>query len=269
MIVDLSYPGGRSVNNLIPSDLCSLRYPSVDDAVDYILALGRYTQLIKSDLKNTYHILPIHREDRHLLGVCWEEDVYVDPCLPFGLRSAPKIFTAFADSLAWILHHRGVRHLIHYLDDFLIFASPFADEGRLLLDTVLGMLADLRVPVALNKLEGPDTTVTFLGIVIDTARMELRLPLDKLTRLRRLVASWLAKLRLSWHGGTVSFSLGTGLPFRYWMIPSLHMCTQMLRVPSGVVQLPPTTGGFRCSGRHPGRRWISQLKRWFRLSCRL
>ena len=53
--------------------------------------------------------------------------------------------------------------LIHYLDDFLIFASPFTDEGRLFLDTVLGILADLRVPVTLKELEGPGTMVSFFG----------------------------------------------------------------------------------------------------------
>ena len=51
--------------------------------------------------------------------------------------------------------------MIHYLGDFLIFASPFTDEGCVFLDTVLGVLADLWVPVALNKLEGPGITVTF------------------------------------------------------------------------------------------------------------
>ena len=113
MIVDLSHPSGRSVNDLIPSDLCSLRYPSIDEAVDYSLALGHYTPLIKIDLKNACRILPIHHiphlthtnayrilPNTHLLGVCWEDGVYVDLCLPFGLRSAPKIFTAIADSLA-------------------------------------------------------------------------------------------------------------------------------------------------------------------------
>ena len=123
MIMDLSHPSSQSINDLIPSGLCSLCYPSVDDTVDFILALGRYMQLIKFDLKNAYLILPVHREDRHLLGVCWGSGVYVNLSPPFGLRSAPKIFTAFADSLAWILHHQGVRYLIHYLDNFLIIAS--------------------------------------------------------------------------------------------------------------------------------------------------
>ena len=92
----------------------------MDDAISYILALGWQTQLVKINLKDVYHILPIHPGDRQLLGTDWEGQVYVDLCLPFGLRSAPKIFTAFADTLEWVLHHCRVRHLIHYLDDFLI-----------------------------------------------------------------------------------------------------------------------------------------------------
>ena len=101
--MDLSYPSGKSVNDFISPDICSLHYPSVDDAVDLVLALGQYTQLVKIDLKSAYRILPIHPVDRQLLGIRWQGHVYVDQCLPFGLRSAPKIFTAFADVLAWVL----------------------------------------------------------------------------------------------------------------------------------------------------------------------
>ena len=120
--MDLSYPRSLSVNNKISSDLCSLRYPSVNDAITYmyILPLGQLTQLVKVDLKDAYLILPVHPEDRQLLGISWENYSYVDFCLPFGLRSSPKIFTAFADVVAWVLHHCGVRHIMHYLDDFLI-----------------------------------------------------------------------------------------------------------------------------------------------------
>ena len=183
MIVDLSYPRGQSVNDCIPSNLCSLSYPSVDDAVDYVMELGRFTQMVKLDLKSAYRILPIHPCDRSVLGVSWEGQVYLDHCLPFGLCSAPKIFTAFADVLAWILHQAGVRHIIHYLDDFLLFGSPLSDEGSWALTTALGTLAELRIPVSLPKLEGPSTTVTFLGIVLDSARLELSLPPDKVERI--------------------------------------------------------------------------------------
>ena len=56
MIVDLLYPGGRSVNDNISSGFCSLQYPSVDNAVSFILALGRHTQLMKIDLKDAFRL---------------------------------------------------------------------------------------------------------------------------------------------------------------------------------------------------------------------
>ena len=44
-----------------------------------------------------------------------------------------------------------------------------------------------------KKVEGSSTCLVFLGILIDTVRGELRLPLDKLTRLRDRVKEWLQK----------------------------------------------------------------------------
>ena len=41
--------------------------------------------------------------DRHLLGMQWDGKLYVDTALPFGLHLAPKIFTALADGLMWII----------------------------------------------------------------------------------------------------------------------------------------------------------------------
>ena len=108
MIVDLSHPQGHSVNDAIPSTLCSPQYPSIDDAVAVVLSLGRHTQLVKVDLKSAYRVLPVHPLDRQLLGVRWGDQVFVDLCFPFGLRSTPKIFTAFADALAWSLKAAGV-----------------------------------------------------------------------------------------------------------------------------------------------------------------
>ena len=48
--------------------------------------------------------------------------------------------------------------------------------------------------------------VTFLGIQIDTARLELRLPLDKLACLRRIVVNWLG--RRSGHRSDLESLLG-------------------------------------------------------------
>ena len=110
--------------------------------------------------------------------------------LPFGLRSAPKIFNAVADALEWYVRHQGVRHIFHYLDDFIVVGSPGTPECGDAMATLLETCANLGVPVAQHKLDGPTTCLTFLGIVVDTAVGELRIPTDKLQRLQAMLQEW-------------------------------------------------------------------------------
>ena len=52
----------------------------------------------------------------------------MDTTLPFGLHSAPKIFNAVADALAWILGQAGKGVPLHYLDDYLFLGPPESKE---------------------------------------------------------------------------------------------------------------------------------------------
>jgi hypothetical protein len=63
------------------------------------MALDQGTQLAKIDIKSTFCVIPVHPDDRPLLGVLREDQVYIDTTLPFGLCSAPKLFNALADAL--------------------------------------------------------------------------------------------------------------------------------------------------------------------------
>lgn len=147
--------------------------------------LGKGTQLVKLDIKDAYRIVPVHPADYHLLGVAWRGNIYVDRALPFGLRSAPKIFSAITDFIAWVLAYEGVRHQLHYLDDFLFLAPPNSPQGREVLSLTLQPFEKVGIPIATHKTEGPATTLVFLGILIDTDNFELRLPADKLLRLQQ------------------------------------------------------------------------------------
>ena len=51
----------------------------------------------------------------------------------------------------------------------------------------------LGVPLALEKVEGPSISLTFLGITLDTSWMEIRLPDEKLLRIRNEILNWLPK----------------------------------------------------------------------------
>ena len=94
-------PHGKSVNDGISSELASLSYISIDEIARRVASMGRGTLLAKMDIHNAYRLVPVHPEDRVLLGMRWKGMVYVDTRLPFRLQSALKIFTAVANALEW------------------------------------------------------------------------------------------------------------------------------------------------------------------------
>ena len=97
LIVDLSFPGASSVNDGIGPELCGLRYTSVDAACQRVLELGQGAVLAKFDMSGAFRTVPVHPDDRHLLGMWWWGHTYVDKVLPYGLRSAPKLYNVVAD----------------------------------------------------------------------------------------------------------------------------------------------------------------------------
>ena len=189
-IVDLLYLKGVSVNDGVDPELCSLCYASIDAAASTVLKKGRGAMLAKLNIASAYRIVPVHPDDRPLLGMTWKGKLYVDTALPFGLRSAPKVFTAVADALEWVLHNRGACDMIHYLDDYLFIRTPGSGDCVTTLQLAEKTCAELGVPLVMEKCEGPSESLVFLGIVLDSVSIELRLPQDKLQRLCSMVDEW-------------------------------------------------------------------------------
>ena len=95
LIVDLSHPTGHSVNDGIPKSLCSVKYITIDYAIEQVLMLGPGTLMAKIDVKSAFRLLPVHPADRHLLQMKWDNLIFTDACLPFGLLSAPRLYLTF------------------------------------------------------------------------------------------------------------------------------------------------------------------------------
>ena len=90
----------------------------------------------------------------------------------FGLHSAPFIFNQLSVAMHWILQHKYfVSHLLHYLDDFFAAGAPDTSECQNNLEAMLSVCQKINAPVKLTKVEGPSTSITFLGIVINTITM--------------------------------------------------------------------------------------------------
>ena len=126
------------------------------------------------DIKQAYRNIPVAPEDRHLLGIQWNDTVYIDQVLPFGLRSAPLVFSAVADALLWIMQQKGVSWAIHYIDNFLTIGPPDSSECLRNMLTMQETCARAGLPVEPTKSVGPATSLVFLGIEFDSTRGILR-----------------------------------------------------------------------------------------------
>ena len=118
--------------------------------------------------------------DRLRLGMQWNNAVYVDGMLPFGLRSAPKTFNALADGLEWCIFKEGVQH------NYFSLPRRFY---RLRPSRVIRMRGESPCPQTNMQRtkhppsRGENISHNLPGHNYDTDRRELRLPVDKLQRL--------------------------------------------------------------------------------------
>ena len=164
LITNLSAPEGYSMNDGIDKELSSVSYISVDNVVARMLKLGRGALLAKMDVKQAYRNVPVSPEDRLLLGMCWEGKVYVDTALPFGLRSAPLIFTALAEALLWIMRQRGATNTDNYINDFVTAGAPDSQECEHNSTIMHETCEEVGLPAEPEKDEGPATSISFLSI---------------------------------------------------------------------------------------------------------
>ena len=88
--------------------------------------------------------IPIHPEDRRLLGMRWEGIIFIDAALPFGLTLPPKIFTAIADALELMVEQEALCSIMHYLDDFLLVGTLEGHDCAQSLHTFLTTCDHLR-----------------------------------------------------------------------------------------------------------------------------
>ena len=187
LILDLSSPHNRdnhySINDLIDKDTCSMSYVKIDDAIDIILKYGRYSSLCKFDISNAFKICPILPSQWPLFCVKWNSQYYFYVRLTFGCRSSPVIFDTLSKAICYIAKHNyKVNNILHLLDDFLTIDPPHAD-GERSMALMMMIFKRLNIPIAMHKTVGPVTCLEYLGIILDTEKMEARLPQEKIERI--------------------------------------------------------------------------------------
>ena len=81
-------------------------------------------------------------------------------------------------------------HPTALLEDFLFLGWPGLGQCKVALEQALQVCGDLGILISEEKLEGPDTVITFLGIEMDSEMLQLCLPEVKLQCLLQTICSW-------------------------------------------------------------------------------
>ena len=172
--------------------------------------------LCKVDLKDAYFMVSIALSHRLFLQFSWEGKIFQFTCLPFGLCTAPWVFTKLMKVPLTTLRLQGMR-LVTYIDDILVMdvSQEGAAQAQAQLMALLESLGFL-INRAKSSLQ-PSQRITFLGFTIDSMEMTISLPEEKVKNttqeaLKMLQAQTVSARQLAHMIGVLSSSIPAILP---------------------------------------------------------
>lgn len=178
------------VNEMVPLEPLFLYYASVDHAIQLIKVADLGAQLAKADITDAFKTMP-------LFNVKWQSKFYFALRLSFGCRSSRHIFKTLSVALCWIMQNVcRPPFIIHLLYDFLLIDFP-SEERSPFLDILTSLFRDLGIPLSHKKTLGPCTSLEFLGITLDSVKMQASLPQEKLIRIRSISDSFTNTVSIS------------------------------------------------------------------------
>ena len=201
LIFHLSYPkdGDTSINANTPKEISTVEYPKLEQAVLLCLRAGKGCSAGKSDLSAAFRHLCIAKKFWKFLvmkayhPITNELRYFVDKCLPFGASISCSNFQKFSDALSYIVEKlTGGIENVNYLDDYFFVALLKAMCDRQI-TTFLQVCGQINFPVSMEKTCWGQTQITFLGLLIDTVRQIICIPLDKLNRALDMIDKILTK----------------------------------------------------------------------------
>ena len=195
ILVDMSFPPGLAVNEGIDKhkyqgEDVHLTYPSIDRMTELMVRKGRFSKLMKRDLKRAFRQFLVDPADIRLLGYVWEDHYFFDTVLAMGCRSSPYICQRVSNMLKYLYSLEGYE-CVNFLDDF---GNCELDALAETAYRVLGEIMDRAgVEQSENKNCPPAVTMVFLGILLCTITMTMQVPPERLRELGTLLQEWLAK----------------------------------------------------------------------------
>ena len=225
MITHFSFPEGQSINSYISPEDSKTKYQSFDTAVRLVAKLGKGAYMSKADVKSAFRNIPMCKEDLSLLGIKLDEQFYIDCCLPFGASTSCAIFEDVAGLIHWLAENTSKQQFVHYLDDFFT-ARQKAAWCKQVMQVFQDLCKEIGLPLAEDKYVPPTQIIEFLGLLIDTILMVVRVPADKIHSALKAINSYLKRrkctsLQATQLAGLLNFCC-TAVPFGRTFLRSLY-----------------------------------------------
>ena len=200
LLFHLSYPkhSNKSINANTPKDLCTVKYPDFNKAIELCIKAGKSCRISKSDMKSAFRNLGLRKSDWQWMILMAESPIdgkryyFVDKCLPFGASISCAHFQKFYDAISHILRVKSKKDNVNYLDDFL-FVALLSALCNAQTELFLAICKCINFPVSIEKTFWANTQMTFLGILIDTVLQIVMIPVEKVTRGKELISNVLNK----------------------------------------------------------------------------
>ena len=150
------------------------------------------------DLQDAYLHDPIVKHHCRFLCFVWCNVPYQWRVLPFGLATAPRIFTSLTKPILFLWCCKGL-HIVIYLDDILVLVHSKRAGKRAHL-FLCSLLVHLGLHINFSKSDlCLSQSFIFLGLYWDTVCMLVSLPLDKIAEIQQLALALLQTPHVTVH----------------------------------------------------------------------
>lgn len=163
----------KSLNKYIKSN-----HFKMEDYRTAIKLITKQCYMASIDLKDSYFFVSVDKPHRKYLRFMYNDILYEFNCLPFGLCTAPFVFTKILKPVMEYLRSNNCLSVI-YLDDILCIGKDYTDckNNIMFTQSFLKYLGFILNEEKSNF--NPSSQCKFLGFIFDSQNMTLNLPKTK------------------------------------------------------------------------------------------
>lgn len=171
----------KQLNQFVKTD-----HFKMEDYRTAIKLINKHCCMASIDLKDSYFFINIAKCHRKYLRFNYYNTLYQFNCLPFGLCTAPYVFTKILKPVIEYLRSRNMIS-VQYLDDILCIGKDFKECHNNVKMTIT-LLEKLGFIINLEKsVLKPSIRCKFLGFIFDSQKMIMELPTDKKVKIKNNV----------------------------------------------------------------------------------